>query len=166
MQDEDPGQPPLHAGPAEVAEELQSFYVASSGKRFVNSVVDFLGCMLLAGFLVSLFAKLAAPIVGDIWLERLLTAAFQVIWIAAVMLYYGMEYLWGRTPGKFVTQTLVISADGGRPSLGQIIGRTFSRFIPFEALSYLFGGSYPVGWHDSLSNTRVVDKPRPPISSP
>jgi hypothetical protein len=34
--------------------------------------------------------------------------------------------------------------------------RTLSRFIVFEALSYL--GSVSRGWHDSLSGTYVVKK--------
>ena len=41
----------------------------------------------------------------------------------------------------------------GRPTYGQILGRTFSRFVPFEAFSFL---PSPVGWHDRWSGTRVV----------
>ena len=65
------------------------------------------------------------------------------------------EALFQRTLAKFLTGTRVVRADGTRPSFAQILGRSFARFIPFEAFSFLFG-SHPVGWHDSLSGTRVV----------
>ncbi|MEM6265057.1 MAG: RDD family protein, partial [Bacteroidota bacterium] len=64
------------------------------------------------------------------------------------------EAAFGKTPGKFVTKTQVVNKDGGKPTPGQLIGRTFARFIPFDAFSFL--ASNPVGWHDSLSKTRVV----------
>ena len=67
-----------------------------------------------------------------------------------------MEAMFQRTLGKFLTGTKVVAQDGGRPSFGQILGRSCARFIPFEAFSFL-GGKHPVGWHDSLSGTRVVD---------
>jgi hypothetical protein len=35
----------------------------------------------------------------------------------------------------------------------QILGRTFSRFVPFEPFSFLGSGH---GWHDRWSDTRVV----------
>lgn len=70
-----------------------------------------------------------------------------------MMLYYiFFEGLWTRTPGKFVFGTIVVNEQGGRPSIGQIVGRTFSRFIPFEAFSCL--GER--GWHDSIPKTLVV----------
>jgi hypothetical protein len=42
-----------------------------------------------------------------------------------------------------------------QPTLPHLLGRTFSRIIPFEPFSFL-DKNHPVGWHDSLSGTRVV----------
>ena len=76
--------------------------------------------------------------------------------IGASMLYFIItEGVYQKSVGKFITGTKVVTATGGRPTFGQIVGRTFARFIPFEAFSFL-SGSKPVGWHDSLSGTRVI----------
>lgn len=66
------------------------------------------------------------------------------------------EALFQRTLGKMITGTCVVRADGTKPTFGQIVGRSFARFIPFEAFSFLGGKGFPVGWHDSLSGTRVI----------
>ena len=38
-----------------------------------------------------------------------------------------------------------------------ILVRTFCRYIPFEAFTFL-GNKSPIGWHDKLSKTIVVSK--------
>jgi len=69
--------------------------------------------------------------------------------VAISLAYYiGLESLTSRTLGKLVTGTKVVNEDGGAPSLGQIVGRSFARFIPFEAFSFLFTEGR--GWHDSI----------------
>ena len=61
--------------------------------------------------------------------------------------------------GKLITGTRVVTENGGKPRWGQIVGRSFARFIPFEALSVLFWNDKERrGWHDSLSKTCVVRK--------
>lgn len=70
-----------------------------------------------------------------------------------------MEFFFQRTIAKFMTGTIVVSEDGGRPTFGQILGRTAARFIPFEAFSFI-GSNEPRGWHDSLSGTRVMKVPK------
>jgi uncharacterized RDD family membrane protein YckC len=80
---------------------------------------------------------------------------FFVGLILTVAYYVVAEAAFQRTIAKLLTGTMVINSTGGRPSFGQIVGRSFARLIPFEAFSFL-GGRQPVGWHDSLSGTRVV----------
>ena len=65
------------------------------------------------------------------------------------------EYFFGKTPAKFLTKTKVVTKFGTKPSFWTIVGRTLCRLIPFEAFSFL--GSRPVGWHDSISGTLVVN---------
>ena len=74
--------------------------------------------------------------------------------IAFLGYYIVMESVWQRTIGKFLFGTKVVAMDGGKPSFGQVVGRSFARYIPFEALSFL--ASNPQGWHDSLPKTLVV----------
>ena len=81
------------------------------------------------------------------------------IGIAAMLLYYiPMESIFGFTIGKLVTGTRVVTEDGGKPRWGQIVGRTFARFIPFEPFSLLFSSEERRGWHDSLPKLYVVRK--------
>src|SRR5690606_23868025 len=62
-------------------------------------------------------------------------------YILMLLIFWGYylvtEYLSQRTIGKFLTKTIVVSIDGERPKLKQIIFRTLSRSIPFEYFSYL-----------------------------
>ena len=51
--------------------------------------------------------------------------------------YFGMEAVFGKTVGKLITGTKVVSETGGRPSIGQFLGRSFVRLVPFEAFSFL-----------------------------
>ena len=67
--------------------------------------------------------------------------------------YIVSETLFQKTFGKILTRTKVVNKKGEKPSFGQIIGRTLSRSIPFEYLSYLFTKR---GIHDLLSNTSVI----------
>ena len=59
--------------------------------------------------------------------------------------------------------TRVVSENGTDPTFGQVAGRTLSRFIPFEPLSVLFSNTH-LGWHDSLSKTKVVATRKRPSS--
>ena len=52
--------------------------------------------------------------------------------------YYSLfEYLsGGRTIGKLLTGTMVVSEDGRPLTYPQVLGRTLSRFVPFEPFSF------------------------------
>ncbi|MCE4065886.1 RDD family protein [Chryseobacterium gleum] len=68
--------------------------------------------------------------------------------------YFLMENnLNGRTVAKYITGTQVISTDGTKPTTRQIIYRSLSRIVPFDALSFLGEN----GWHDKWSETRVIN---------
>ena len=69
--------------------------------------------------------------------------------------YAGFEYQFSKTPGKFITRTIVVKDDGQKPDLKTIIIRTFCRLIPFDQFSFLIGFE---GWHDRFSETIVVKR--------
>ena len=68
--------------------------------------------------------------------------------------FFAMESLTSRTIGKYLTGTKVVAANGGKPTLGQIAGRSLCRLIPLEPLSFL--GKDTRGWHDVWSHTYVI----------
>ncbi len=70
-------------------------------------------------------------------------------------LYAFCEYKWQKTPGKFLTKTIVVDEYGNKPELRAIVLRSLIRLVPFEAFSCL-GDDYSNGWHDRWANTWVV----------
>ena len=122
---------------------------ASRAQRLANALIDFLGYVVFLVFIVAglVVAGLADAIRGPI--------SGQLFSIMTWFLYYFLlERLLGRTLGKLVTGTKVVTRDGGRPTALQLIVRTAVRFVPLEALSLL--DDHPRGWHDLWSGTRVV----------
>jgi len=59
----------------------------------------------------------------------------------------------GRSIGKYITGSKVICIDGTEPTFKEYFIRNISRFVPFDLLSFLGEN----GWHDTWSETRVVD---------
>lgn len=115
---------------------------ASQGQRFANLLIDYF-CYFAVCFVLGAVLGLIGQ--ADI-------AGF-ISWPVMIGYYVFFEGVIGATPGKMVTRTRVVGLDGGKPSFGQVFGRTLCRFVPFEAFSFLGNGS---GWHDRWSKTRVV----------
>lgn len=148
---------PIQTAPSErpVAQRL-----ASQGARFANMLIDMIVCYALS-FATGVVLGVIFAITRS---NPTSPAASQEIELLSMLLslfvnttyFVLMEFLFQRTLGKLVTGTMVVSERGGRPSFGQILGRSLARFIPFEPFSFFGGNGRPVGWHDSLSGTRVI----------
>lgn len=153
MQDDNPYRSPLEVSPPVAAEAVDRMQIASTGTRFANYLLD--SFFFLA--LVFALAIVLAIIGGEDAFEAMEGVPDLVFGMILLLIYYvPQEASMGRTLGKLITGTVVVSADGGKPTLSQVIWRTLSRAIPFEPFSFLGGRGYPVGWHDNLSGTRVV----------
>lgn len=117
---------------------------ASKARRFANFVIDTFAMALLALVLIERVLDVA-------WTPGVPT----LVEIILTLLYYGFcESVFGRTLGKLVTGTMVVTLDGEAPGLGKALHRSVVRLVPFEPFSFL--GAYPTGWHDRWSETRVV----------
>ncbi len=82
------------------------------------------------------------------------TGLLELVLFPAYYLIFEYYYQW--TPGKLITDTIVVDSSGNKPNIQSIILRTFIRLIPFEPFSCL--GSERRGWHDRWSNTYVVSR--------
>lgn len=124
------------------------------GKRFLNYLLDTIFYYILTvivGIILGATTSLDAQ-------DPSHSLVFQLIGVVLLLLYFIVtEGIWGKTPAKFITGTKVVTVDGSKPTWGRIIGRSFARIIPFDALSFLTR-KHPVGWHDHLSKTYVVPK--------
>lgn len=124
--------------------------LASHPRRFFNFLIDYFA-ILAAGTVIGAVTALVSPELA----ERIFATNEILLGVAFYLLYYiPLEASFGWTVGKLITGTRVVTATGERPRVLQIVGRTFARFIPFEVFSFLRTPS--VGWHDSLSHTRVI----------
>lgn len=130
-------------------EQDPELHLADTSLRFVHYLVDQIVLYLLA-MLVG-FLLVGADEIG-------MEDESDLVAILVVLIYPGyfiaMEYLAGQTIGKMLTGCYVVTKYGARPTFLNIVGRTLCRFIPFEPFSFLFSG--PSGWHDTISDTRVV----------
>jgi uncharacterized RDD family membrane protein YckC len=138
-------------------EELEA---AGLGSRMINYLFDMLGIGLLVNGVTLVMTEMGyGALLTDDNGDPLLGFPLIITVYSVNFAYYCMlEGLTGRTLGKFISGTYVVTADGLKPDFLTILGRTLCRFIPFEPLSFLFGD---LGFHDRFSKTRVVrDQPK------
>jgi uncharacterized RDD family membrane protein YckC len=124
-------------------------YLAPKWKRFINLIFDF-----------YLLYFIAYIVVAGIKLSMLdLSLSGVILWsllpyLFVLSIYFFSEYTTGKSLGKLITGTKVISVLNEPFTIKQMLGRTFSRIVPFEPFSLLFGYS---AWHDDWSDTAVVN---------
>jgi uncharacterized RDD family membrane protein YckC len=143
---------PYRSPASRVADQEQWDIVpAERWRRFVNFLIDYVGFFLLA-FAIGMAVGLIGGKPGVVQMQRI--PPF-LLGVGIMLLYYlPQEMAFGRTLGKLITGTKVVDEHGEKPTPGQVLGRTFSRFIPFEAFSFFSADAR--GWHDSISHTYVV----------
>lgn len=118
--------------------------LASTGIRFLNFLVDMT--------VLTIGLWLTVDFIGLQMSEGTLQGLYLVYVIAYYILFEWL--LNGRTVGKLLTGTRTVNSKGEEPTIREVISRTVCRFIPFEALSALFGRP----WHDRFSETYVVQR--------
>ena len=135
---------------------------ASSGKRFLNSIID--GVVI---FFIAIGIEYVLFYINDIfeveslyyyYLEMSVFEEYALGYVINFLFFFTMEITTSKTIGKFATNTIVVMNDGEKPSPKVIAIRSLCRLIPFEMFSYL--GTPCRGWHDSISKTYVVEKQR------
>jgi len=121
--------------------------LANGFRRFANSLIDtVIIYILFVIFIFLLFNSNPSSMYSDG-----LNYSIYLIWLA----YYTiMEMTTGKTIGKFITGTRVITVDGEKPGLKTAFIRSLCRFIPFDHFSFL--GSPCKGWHDTIAKSRVI----------
>lgn len=135
-------------------------YQAEKLLRFINFLIDYV--------LINLSLYGIGMLMGTLYYATGSETVYNIImsfdnklveWSISIVILVGyyilFEYLTkGRTIGKFITGTVVVKEDGSVPVFNDILKRSFSRIVPFDAISFL--GSN--GWHDSWSETKVVKR--------
>ncbi|WP_422348929.1 RDD family protein [Flagellimonas sp.] len=117
--------------------------------RFVHYIVDVIASYILV-IVVFILLGIFFP-----FEDEALLGFFSIIMFFGSFFgyYFVMELQFQKTLGKFITKTKVVNKYGEKPTVGELVARTFCRFIPFDNFSFLFTKN---GFHDSLSSTKVV----------
>ena len=123
---------------------------ASRDRRFINWIVDYL-FVCFGGFI------LFVEIIFRLFNEDLSSTVILLGWW--FLYYFIFEMAFGKTLGKFITGTEVVTLNGEKPSARTIALRTLSRFVPFEALSGFSISDTKGCWHDEWTGTVVVKTP-------
>lgn len=119
-------------------------------KRLINYIIDLSSIISITTFVLALINFSAQSI--DIAENDIIQIVLVII---APSYYYFMESKTGKTIGKYVTRTKVISTNGGELTSRQCLFRVLCRIIPFEYISgFLSDGVF---WHDSIPGTLVVN---------
>lgn len=107
--------------------------------RIINLITDYIAIFII-WVLLAVFSGgiLGAPI----FLSLIL-----------FLYYFLFEVTTGKTLGKMVTKTKVVSRTGSPASVFKIFQRSMLRLVPIDIMSYLFGTA--LGFHDILSGTKL-----------
>lgn len=152
-------EPNRYAAPtAELSPQLASaaegeFVPAGRWRRFLNFVLDY-AAFMFAAFVVGLVMGITGIGMGVFNSGKL--AEFTFSMVVFLLYYIATEGAFGRTFGKVLTRTHVVTDSGARPGLGQVAIRSLIRLVPFEFFSAFRKDA--LMWHDSVSGTRVVTR--------
>ncbi|MEZ4948685.1 MAG: RDD family protein [Saprospiraceae bacterium] len=135
------------------------YSMVSAWKRLANFLVDWIGIVIwniLFGILISYF-KFLLGFGFRIQMGMNLELYLFLLFCFRYVLYYSLTeyFLKGKTLGKYLTNTRVITQHNEMPSFKICLLRSIIRLVPFEPFSFL--GGVP-GWHDEWSKTYVVEE--------
>lgn len=132
-------------------------------KRALNQVLDIIAIGTISFVLILLLPFLPITLVSSdpTSIVPELNWQFYLYNGVLIIIYYTIfEWLLGRTPAKYITNTKVVMGNKGtRAPLVNCLIRSIARFLPLEFLSFF--SKRPVSWHDGLAGTMVIDNTIP-----
>ncbi len=144
-------------------ESKRDFPLATTGQRFTNYIIDSIALIIGIVILSAMFGVLLVVLGNEEVLQEVPEETSKitdyVIGAIAMTIYFVISefFFKGKSLGKIITKTRAVTASGEIMNFNQTLIRSLCRSIPFDAFSFLAGGQ-PVGWHDSISNTKVVSE--------
>jgi uncharacterized RDD family membrane protein YckC len=123
---------------------------ASNWQRMIHLLLDTFICLAILSFTALDVFKGLLTKVSLVAGEK--TALFLFYLMISFLYYLFFEYFFGSTPSKMLTEVRVVNEKGDKASLKSLAIRSLARRIPFDSISFLSAQ----GWHDRLSETKVV----------
>jgi uncharacterized RDD family membrane protein YckC len=142
---------------------------AGQGKRFLNFLIDrvaVMGIFFVLAVVLGLLEGMGILRGGVAFFEKM-SSLEDILYtaLASIVYYTCFEGLFGRSLGKLITGTKVVTVSGAALTFGDALLRSLSRVVPFDAFSFL-GSGVDSGWHDRWTGTRVVDLRAKPVTKP
>jgi uncharacterized RDD family membrane protein YckC len=141
---------------------------ASTGKRFINYLVDIILFSFLLLFILIAIAPVY-PLFNKIMERQVLDLAdrFAITFIYALYMSVMESVLKGKSVGKYITGTRAVDINGLPVSHQTAFTRGLIRMVPFEQISAIsFDFSPPLMWHDRWSKSIVVDEAKSRLAPP
>ena len=141
--------------------DFAKFELASTEQRLINYSIDsvlYFAFLFLCIILMEYLSKIEdLDFLSGLFNAEEPNYLKQMIFgvINTTLFYSILEYLLkGKTIGKFVTNTRAVTIENEVLDFKSVLLRSICRRIPFDSFSFL--GDVPRGWHDKLSDTKVV----------
>lgn len=128
---------------------------ASWEKRAINFIIDIIVIQFINLFSLAIVGMVlynTSNLSGEVTYE---ISNNYYVFIVFIIYYVITESFFKKSIGKLITKTTVISSDGEKLKFMQILVRSITRLLFIEILSYF--KKEPIGWHDSISKTLVVN---------
>lgn len=128
-----------------------------TGRRIGHYIIDFTCFQIIYQvfmFLIGLIALVATKDEIALLTLNFYGAVSGLILFPAY--YFFFEYKFQKTPGKWITGTIVVNQYGEKLAANDALLRTMIRLVPFEPFSCFSDSNR--GWHDKWSNTYVLQK--------
>ncbi|TWP24833.1 RDD family protein [Apibacter muscae] len=133
-------------------QQIVANHLAPRTLRFLSYAID-----IIVFYILIFSTGILSPILnarGWIYLlgsNPLIDRLFAMV-LFVIYFFLLESLLKGKTIGKLITGTRVVTEEGEKPSIITSLKRNLIRIVPFDTLSF-FG---EIGWHDRWSKTRVV----------
>lgn len=137
-----------------IPKEKSDYPPVNKALRFINYVVDYT-CLIIP--LTTILLDFINRIPGNNYMisnDNFLVNYFIIAITITIYYTYSEYYFNGKTFGKILTGTRVVTLENQPINFNTALKRSISRIIPFEALSFI--GDMPTGWHDQWTNTKVI----------
>ncbi len=127
---------------------------ATNWQRMIHLALDTLICLSIFSFTAFDVFKGFLTKIYMVAGEKVSLFVFYLI--ISLIYYLFFEYFFGSTPAKMLTELRVVNEKGDKASLKSLAIRSISRRIPFDSISFFSAQ----GWHDRLSETKVIQEKR------
>jgi len=136
----------------------ENFVRASTGKRFLNYIIDLLFFYVLIVIIFAVIALVSPSAIDAIPDSAGFNLVDRIVTLFLYGIYMGIvEGLFkGKSLGKLITKTRAVNMDGSKIGWSTALGRGFSKAVPFCVFSALGTPCNP--WQDRWTSTMVIDE--------